>query len=752
MKENRLIRRLAVTALTVAISSSVATVPSAVAATDYGALIEAHNQRFMKWFRVYSRVRSNSLWNNTFGIGMFTRPYTASFYGCPEGTWRFSRLDNADADNHRGVGGLDRTMAAIEGNAQECRDSLAAIRAAAEKDVWSPAMEVLEDGPKALVASTQNDNGSAHLRKAAVSPSIVKAKRAEFIDMIALSDWSTKTERMAKTVRPYADAAEVDEALQTSRKDTLNALASDNSEWSAAWAARFTEIATVLPKETAAVLDARFDRLLNTFRTDGKAWSPEWENSVVRATVGATAAQKKRADAVISARRQQEADRFVNDGQPWSPEWEKSLTTFRNIDVARADKVIADRRLAAAKAVERDGQSWTPEWDKRIAPLAGVSAEAKQIRSDRRAGYVREVTSNQAWNEVADRVFQGFLEDNTTRRVPLDASTVSLIDTWRARNVDGLASNRVWSPELEEEFAYLQVTYPKAKEQIAKLREQAASKATADIEENGWNAEADAQLAALAKFQYTPYGQQLDDVRKAGLAQLREASWSPDVDSRLNKLAEVYPIARDAVAQERGEAFEAVSLPEQWNEDVDGQLAPLAEVGYTPAINALEALRSDYLVRLENAEPTAERDIELAKLADVYAPARDVVDSGTLEPAPVESPEVPAGEGGSDDGTDNGGDKPGADVYAPGAPGVDGGQDLDDDDPDADGSSGDEMSSDEDGEVSPEKVREVIGIVVAVMGAVGAGLGLLAPILERFNIPVGDLSRLSGLANSLPRL
>lgn len=713
-------KRAAIAALTLAVSSTV--VSPAHAETDFKAMIEAHNTKFDHWDQLLGKENAAILFTGT-------RQKTVTHYvfGCPSGTWTFKGATNFDAADNGGVGFADRLQAKVAENREACLESRKAIVAAAEKESWSPAMEVLEDGPDVLVGMEQSTENKQYTR---VAPELVAQKRNAFVDSLATAVWSAEVERKAATVRPYAGAAAVDKALMESRKLALSKLAADKSVWSPQWVARFDEIKKVLPVETNAVIDARFKQLVDSFANDGKPWSLAWEQSVKTATAGATNAQMKLVAEVVGKRRQAAAQAFATDGKPWSLAWEATLSDLAKADKALADKVIADRRAAAVKAFQNDGKPWTPEWDKSIAPLASVSADAQKLRADRRAAYVREVTANRGWNEVSDRIFQGFLEDSAARRVVLDGSTVTLIDTWRARAVEGLSANREWSPELEAEYSYLTVTYPKAKTEMEKLREAAANKALADIKAKGWNAQADAKLAQVAEYQYTPYGQILDDTRKQALADLKAAKWSPENDQKLQQLGKVYPLAKDAAAQERQEAFSAIVLPKQWNEKVDGQLEPLAEAGYTPAAQALETLRSEQLARLEMAEATPERDIALAKLAEVYAPAREVMDSGTLAPvaptttapattAPATTkPVAPATS------------TPATATEAPtstpvdGEPVVDGEEDASSQSSNADGEEGS----------SAADAKEIIAIIMAVITALGAVAGVVGPLASQFGM------------------
>ncbi|MDY3128132.1 MAG: hypothetical protein SOW59_08445 [Corynebacterium sp.] len=706
---NRLRGRLAIAALTAVMGATLVNAP-AHAATDFKAMIDAHNNRMDRFDEMQGEENAAIIFTGT-----RVRTKRVSVFGCPTGTWKFSGVTNWDSRDG-GIGFADRIQAKVRENREECQKSLADIARVAEKEAWSPGMEVLEDGPLAINAGEQTSEGTL-VTRVAVAPDLVKSKRAEFIDAIAGSKWSIATERQAEAIRPYADAASVDKALDVSRRTTLADLALDDSDWSARWAARFDEIKKVLPKETQRVIDDRFKRLVDDFAVDGKPWSLQWEQAVTKATAGATSDQQKVAAEMVGKRRQTAADGFARDGQPWSRDWEASLSDLRRVDAARADKVIADRRAVAAKAFARDGQSWTPEWDGTIAPLAAVSQEAKNIRSDRRKAYVRDITTNRGWNEVSDRTFQGFLEDNASRRVSLDQSTIALIETWRARTVDGLAANREWSPELEEEFSYLTITYPKAKEEIKKLRENAATKAIDSIADHGWNAQDDVKLAEVAQYQYTPYGPRLDDIRKAALSQLKESEWSSDVDKRLGDLAAVYPLAKDAVEQERAEKFNSIDVPQEWSPEADAELAPLAKVGYVPAQQVLETLRSEYLARLESAEATPERDIELAKLAEVYQPARQL--AGSLPPATTpQSPasgDAGAGEGKKPSGTNDGLGNAGAEESESG------------------GAVNKNSSKDGEGS-SATGIQETLGIILAVLTALGAIAGMAGNLASQFGM------------------
>lgn len=712
--------RPAIAALTLSIATASMTVPAAGAATDFKSMINQHNAQVDRWDEMTGKENAALVFTGT-----RTKTVKKSVYGCPIGKWTFKGATNFDATRGGGgVGFADRLQAKVSENRIACIASIDAIVAAAEKESWSPAMEALEDGPEAITGMRQGEQAITER----VAPELVAQKRREYVDALATSKWSTETERKAAVVRPYAGDAAVNRALADSRRNALNGLAADDSEWTPAWAARFDEIKKVLPKETQAVIDARFKRLVDAFAADGKPWSLAWEQQVAKATAGATANQRKVANEMVGKRRQAAADAFAKDGQAWSPAWEAKLKDLRSVAPSLADKVIGDRRAGAARGFEQDGKSWSPEWDRTIEPLAKVSGDAAKVRSDRRAAYVRDITTNRPWNEVSDRIFQGFLEDSAARRVVLDQSTISLIETWRGRAVEGLSANRKWSPELEEEFAYLTVTYPKAKEQMKKLRAEAGKSASDDIKANGWSLEQDSVLAQLADYDYATFGPTLDSVRKTALNTLRKQVWSVDSDKALSDLASVYPMARDAVEQERAEAFSAITLPKQWNENVDAQLAPLAEVGFEPAAQALESLRSEHLARLEIAPATAERDIELAKLAEVYAPAQKVIDAGTLPPVTSDSsgsaPTDDASQGESQD--ENSEDESNTEEETDGGLDSDGQQD----------DSSSMSSSEEDGEeTSPADVKEIIGIIVAVIGALGTVMGVLAPFLSKMNIP-----------------
>ncbi|MGV0394287.1 hypothetical protein [Corynebacterium riegelii] len=644
-----------------------------------------------------------------------------------------------------GVGTLDRYKQALEKNRADCAASLQRIADAADKQNWSPSMEALAKEDAALTRSSLDkvDSEENPLKPRVwtmpfygpVALDVVKAKRKAYIETIAKAKWSPTVERTArdaKAAMPAEVHGDIASAIQEARQRHLNEIVQQKQPWSLEWKSQLQHMEKYDATLAKQADDRKFDLLVESFLNDGKGWSPEWEKALNTATTGASQQQIDRKNAAIGKQRDAFMSVVSADSAPWSPEWEASLADFKKADGRRAGVLLNERRKQALNEFVTDNRSWTREWDDQIAPLAAVYADAGKLRAQRRSDFVRNTTANNAWNEINDRDFQSFIEDSKLNHVVLADDVLGKVDQWRKDTVDGLSENRKWSQKLEEEFAYLALVYPRAKSELEALRKQTAEQAVADMAANGWNLDADKKLAEVASVQHAPYGKTLHTQRMEGLDKLKQAEWTPEIDAKLKELGRVLPVAEDAAQQRREATFEALAAPSEWSQDAEAKLAGLVEVGFAPAVAAIDTLRAEKLASLEAQPRTPQRDVELGQLAEVYKPAMNV-----LNGLPADHRDAP-GDGASDGNTDASntpgnkqtpGENTGTDTK-PGASGKDhestSPQEPSDPDPTK------HLRGDKADGSSVTETKEIVGIVIGALTALGGLLVTLLPVIDRF--------------------
>lgn len=753
MNANNFRRRIIATVLGVSLVGIVPIAPaqaSTGAVSDFQLMLDAHNNKFKVWSYVHGREMksySSSL-VGFLSLGMVSTEASWPFYGCPDDSWRFSKMTNYDEIREAetgGVGTLDRYKQALEKNRTDCAASLQRIADAADKQNWSPSMEALAKEDAALKRSSLDkvDPEENPLKPRVwsmpfygpVALDVVKAKRKAYIETIAKAKWSPTVERTArdaKAAMPAEVHGDIASAIQEARQRHLNEIVQQKQPWSLEWESQLQHMEKYDATLAKQANDRKFDLLVESFLNDGKGWSPEWEKAFDTATTGASQQQIDRKNAAIGKQR----DAFMSvvraDSAPWSPEWEASLADFKKADGRRAGVLLNERRKQALNEFVTDNRSWTREWDDQIAPLAAVYADAGTLRAQRRSDFVRNTTANNAWNEINDRDFQSFIEDSKLNHVVLADDVLGKVDQWRKDTVDGLSENRKWSPKLEEEFAYLALVYPRAKSELESLRKQTAEQAVADMAANGWNLEADKKLAEVADVQHSPYGKLLHAQRMEGLEKLTQAEWTPEIDAKLDELGRVLPVAADAAQNRREATFEALAVPSEWSQEAEAKLAGLVEVGFAPAVAAIDTLRAEKLASLEAQPKTPQRDVELGQLAEVYKPATNV-----LNGLPADHRDVP-GDGASDGNTDASntpgnqqtpGENTGTDTK-PGASGKDhestSPQEPSDPDPTK------HLRGDKADGSSVTETKEIVGIVIGALTALGGLLVTLLPVIDRF--------------------
>ena len=750
VKASNLRRRIIATVLG---ASLVGTVPIASAQTSTGtvsnfqSMLDAHNAKFGEFSYVHGKERQpfGSSLSSALSLGAFTSDASWPFYGCPDDSWDFAKLTNYDADKNSGVGTRDRYKQALEKNRADCDASLQRIVDAAGKQTWSASMEALAKEDAALTRATLEESNTlenplepevtAGPTYGPIALDIVKAKRKAYIEEIAKAKWSPTVERTArdaKAAMPAEVHGDIASAINEARQRHLNEIVQQKQPWSLEWASQLQHMEEYAPDLAKKANDRKFDLLVESFTTDGKGWSPEWEKKLNTATAGASKQQLDRKNAAIGKQR----DAFMGvvraDSAPWSPEWEASLADFKKADGRRAGVLLNERRKQALNGFVTDNRSWTREWDDQIAPLAAVYADAGKLRAQRRSDFVRNTTANNAWNEINDRDFQSFIEDSKLKRVVLADDVLGKVDQWRKDTVDGLSENRKWSPKLEEEFAYLALVYPRAKSELEALRKQVAEQAVADMAANGWNLDADKKLAEVASVQHAPYGKTLHTQRMEGLEKLNQAAWTPEIDAKLKELGRVLPVAADAAQKRREATFEALDVPIEWSQEAETKLAGLVQVGFAPAVTAIDTLRAEKLASLEAQPRTPQRDVELGQLAEVYKPATNV-----LNGLPADHRDVP-GDGASDGDTDASnapenqqkpGENSGTDTKPGGntkAPESETPQSPSEPDPTQ------HLRGDKADGSSVMETKEIVGIVIGALTALGGLLATLLPVIDRF--------------------
>lgn len=749
VKANNFRRRIIATVLGASLLCGVPIAPtyaSAEDASNFQSMLDAHNAKF-KTFSVVKGLEAyeyRGLGSSMKSLGFFRVDGSWRFHGCPDDTWKYFGLTNFDAEENDGVGTYDRFQKAVEDNRAACDASLQSIVDEATKQQWNPSMEALVSDKAALIRASRGDErtgGSEHspeykpvLNYGPVAADVVAAKRKAYIEAIAKSKWSPTVERTArdaKAAMPGALHGDIASAIHEARQRYLNEIVQQKQPWSLEWASQLQHMEKYDAALARKANDRKFDLLVESFVTDGKGWSPEWEKELNTATTGASKQQLDRKNAAIGKQR----DAFMSvvraDSAPWSPEWEASLADFKKADGRRAGVLLNERRKQALNEFVTDNRSWTREWDDQIAPLAAVYADAGKLRAQRRSDFVRNTTANNAWNEINDRDFQSFIEDSKLNRVVLADDVLAKVDQWRKDTVDGLSENRKWSPKLEEEFAYLALVYPRAKSELEALRKQVAEQAVADMAANGWNLDADKKLAEVASVQHAPYGTTLHTQRMEGLDKLNQAEWTPEIDAKLKELGRVLPVAADAAQKRREATFEALDVPSEWSQEAEAKLAGLVEVGFAPAVAAIDTLRAEKLASLEAQPRTPQRDMELGQLAEVYKPATNV-----LNGLPADHRDVP-GDGASDGNTDASnvpgnkqtpGENSGTDTK-PGASGKDHESESPQepsDDPTK------HLRGDKADGSSVMETKEIVGIVIGALTALGGLLATLLPVIDRF--------------------
>lgn len=241
MNANNFRRRIIATVLGVSLVGIVPIAPaqaSTGAVSDFQLMLDAHNNKFKVWSYVHGREMksySSSL-VGFLSLGMVSTEASWPFYGCPDDSWRFSKMTNYDEIREAetgGVGTLDRYKQALEKNRTDCAASLQRIADAADKQNWSPSMEALAKEDAALKRSSLDkvDPEENPLKPRVwsmpfygpVALDVVKAKRKAYIETIAKAKWSPTVERTArdaKAAMPAEVHGDIASAIQEARQRT----------------------------------------------------------------------------------------------------------------------------------------------------------------------------------------------------------------------------------------------------------------------------------------------------------------------------------------------------------------------------------------------------------------------------------------------------------------------------------------------------------------------------------------------------
>ena len=149
-------------------------------------------------------------------------------------------------------------------------------------------------------------------------------------------------------------------------------------------------------------------------------------------------------------------------------------------------------------------------------------------------------------------------------------------------------------------------------------------------------------------------------------------------------------------------------------------------------MTAIDTLRAEKLASLEAQPKTPQRDVELGQLAEVYKPATNV-----LNGLPADHRDVP-GDGASDGNTDASNapgnqQKPGENTGTDTKPG-DSGKERESESPQSpsDTDPTKHLRGDKADGSSVMETKEIVGIVIGALTALGGLLATLLPVIDRF--------------------